>query len=450
MSLEIGLIRPLAVDLSTVRYLERELTQRRVRSMEFCADDEYPTYSLAGGISSMAIDKTSDDRYLLVGRGNGELLLHDLCLPAAKSRILACKRSTAQKIAHKFSISSMSWFSSDNGIFVTGAKDRKVIVWDTAAFKPVCTFLLSRSVNSVALSPIKNSYTGSLIACGTDSRTIRLCDMKSGAHSQVLAGHRASVQTCGFSPVSEYVVATGSADHSIRLWDLRRSGESACFANLDQHRVSENVLGKRKRKSVLDAQNTAHDGPVMALRFICGGNYLLSSGGERRLRLWTLKRDRDSDSSYRTESVYENLFVNYTRDSGVPTSSSGVFEVSDVACSHKATTVFHVLGTAGASVGVFDLLSGKAVPSKQLEHGHFMQITSLVLRESMQELYSAGQDGLILRWGHPTKPPDPDEYKTVPEQSVPIQSHMNPHDRDEGYSDWESAVDDDEFDLLDV
>jgi DNA excision repair protein ERCC-8 len=61
---------------------------------------------------------------------------------------------------------------------------------------------------------------------------MRLCDMKSGAFSHTLIGHKADVWTLAWSPRSEYMLASGSVDQTIRVWDIRRAG---CLMVLDQH-----------------------------------------------------------------------------------------------------------------------------------------------------------------------------------------------------------------------
>lgn len=46
-------------------------------------------------------------------------------------------------------------------------------------------------------------------------------------------GHREAVWAVEWSPSNEYLLATGSLDKSVRVWDIRRS--NSCLLVLDQH-----------------------------------------------------------------------------------------------------------------------------------------------------------------------------------------------------------------------
>lgn len=88
-----------------------------------------------------------------------------------------------------------------------------------------------------------------LIAVGSYEPLARLCDMRTGAYAQVLKGHSESVRACEWSPRSPYLLATGSADRTVRLWDIRRSGASACLMSLDmtgeEHEGDSSEVGRR-------------------------------------------------------------------------------------------------------------------------------------------------------------------------------------------------------------
>ena len=55
-----------------------------------------------------------------------------------------------------------------------------------------------------------------LIAVGSDSPQARLCDIRSGAFAHALSGHSEAVWACAWSPRSEFLLATGSADQTVR------------------------------------------------------------------------------------------------------------------------------------------------------------------------------------------------------------------------------------------
>lgn len=60
----------------------------------------------------------------------------------------------------------------------------------------------------------------------------RVWDMRTGRSIMALQGHVQGILTMDFSP-DGYHVATGSEDHSCRIWDLRKRG---CVYVLPAHK----------------------------------------------------------------------------------------------------------------------------------------------------------------------------------------------------------------------
>ena len=75
------------------------------------------------------------------------------------------------------------------------------------------------NVTSVAFSP-----DGRLLASGSYDNTVRLWDAATGAELRMLTGHTGSVRSVAFSPDGR-VLASGSRDRTVRLWDAATDAE---------------------------------------------------------------------------------------------------------------------------------------------------------------------------------------------------------------------------------
>jgi len=70
-------------------------------------------------------------------------------------------------------------------------------------------------VRAAAFSP-----DGLQLASGSGDHTLRLWDVMSGAPIALLEGHSHSVTSVAFSPGGS-LLASGSGDHTLRLWDVK-------------------------------------------------------------------------------------------------------------------------------------------------------------------------------------------------------------------------------------
>jgi hypothetical protein len=117
-------------------------------------------------------------------------------------------------------------------------------------------------VNAVAFS-----RDGKALASGSADHTIRLWDLASRRTSATLAAHSDAVTSVAFSPDWK-TLASGSADHTVRLWDLASRRTSATLA--------------------------AHSNAVTSVAFAPEGGLLASGGADRTARLWIVASRRNT------------------------------------------------------------------------------------------------------------------------------------------------------------
>lgn len=74
--------------------------------------------------------------------------------------------------------------------------------------------------NALAMSPCASNHY--LVAVSTAHNELKLMDLRTGMDTWILEGHRGAIVTAQWSPCEPHVLISGSADTSIRLWDIRK------------------------------------------------------------------------------------------------------------------------------------------------------------------------------------------------------------------------------------
>ena len=303
---------------------------------------------------------------------------------------------------HTSCVNSVQWYPVDSGCFVTAGNEGRIIVWDSNTLAAAIDFHFEENRVYKSLMP-KHPRSHCLIAAAMEDPGIRLCDMVSGSCVHTLIGNTKSVQTIAWSPRDEHVLVSGSADGSIRFFDIRRTG---AYMILDQNNAKPTMLdeaasialcnggirsdgsvassgGRRgcsnaRKRMRSDGQLTssnsakAHNGGITAVTFTTDGTQLMSAGADGRIRLW------DSITGL-------NTMVNY---SATPRLKEG----NEIAITSDSSTAF----IPGAwDIGVYDVRSGKELTPLR---GHFDRVNTAIMHPTEQTLYSGGGDSQILVW----------------------------------------------------
>ena len=168
---------------------------------------------------------------------------------------------------HMADVSGIS-FSPDGQTFATAASDT-VRLWDahTGTHKAIFSWDYSLVKGDAVINSVTFSPDGRTIAGGAYGQ-IQLWDVTTGGHRQTITGHKGRVDSflfkrvdsLTFSPDGRTLASCGSADQTIRLWDVATSQ--------------------------LEAILTGHTNAVLSAAFSPDGRTLASASQDQTVQLW--------------------------------------------------------------------------------------------------------------------------------------------------------------------
>ncbi len=172
--------------------------------------------------------------------------------------------STVREISSvpvEFSFVSGVAFSPDGRYVMSGSDNRTVKLWDVKTGQLVRTFQgYSSSVRSAVFSP-----DGKYLLTG-NGETLNLWDAQTGREVYAVKAHSDSVTSVAYSPDGRYAVS-GSWDKNIKLWEISTGKELRTFHG---HRDSINSVA-----------------------FSPDGRHVLSGSWDRTARIWEIATGRE-------------------------------------------------------------------------------------------------------------------------------------------------------------
>lgn len=173
----------------------------------------------------------------------------------------------------------LSWNPNVNGHLLSASDDHTICLWNINANVSSARNLDAMSVftghtavvEDVAWHLLHDSMFGSV---GDDKKLI-LWDTRQNSNKpqQAIDAHSAEVNCLSFNPYSEYILATGSADKTVALWDLRNTKMK--LHSFESH-----------KDEIFQVQWSPHNETILA-----------SSGTDRRLNVWDLSKIGEEQSA---------------------------------------------------------------------------------------------------------------------------------------------------------
>ncbi|MGB3208709.1 MAG: WD40 repeat domain-containing serine/threonine-protein kinase [Crinalium sp.] len=239
---------------------------------------------------------------------------------------------------------------------------------------------LFATVNTVAISP-----DGKLVASGSDDQTIVIWDLVTKKQVACLRGHKKSVRTIAFS-LTDKLLVSGSSDRTIKLWNLDNYQEILTFQG--------------------------HQQAVNSVLFTPDGTQIISGSADKTIKLWDIKTTeliatlkshhlavRDiayeatsnklaSASLDRTAKIWD-LNDNYEL---IQTFPHHAWAVNAIAISPNGKIL--ATGSDDNTIAIWDLANQNLL---RTINGHSWSVSSLVF-QSNSELISGSWDKTVKIW----------------------------------------------------
>jgi guanine nucleotide-binding protein G(I)/G(S)/G(T) subunit beta-1 len=195
-------------------------------------------------------------------------------------------------------------FLSDKEM-ITCSGDTTSILWDIDRGLPKMTFKgHTADVMNIALLTDRSTpgSATSFVTVGCDA-TSRIWDIRTGKCTRIFVGHDSDINAVDAFPSGE-AFATGSDDHSCRLYDLRADRELMRYANTDMAACVTSVSFSRSGRALFAAYDdtnviawdvlraeqsgvlAAHEERVSSLAVSPDGNALATASWDSMAKIW--------------------------------------------------------------------------------------------------------------------------------------------------------------------
>jgi WD40 repeat protein len=200
------------------------------------------------------------------------------------------------KKAHQGWIVTIS-FSPDGKIFASGGEDKIIHLWKVSNDESIKLKSLKGhfgSIDSIAFYPTLPNTINKLsyvIATGSEDNTVRLWNCNN-CECKILEGHRNRVRSVAFS-LNGQLLATGSEDCTIRLWNVSNINTPQPIGVLE-----------------------GHESRIWSVAFSLDGNILASCGEDETIRLWDINKLDTPPKILKIKRPYENMKITNTKGIG--------------------------------------------------------------------------------------------------------------------------------------
>ena len=281
----------------------------------------------------------------------------------------------------------------DSGAFLSSSYDHTLKGYDSNVLKPSVNFDIGAKIYSHSISPIAHHL---LVACASQQQAIRLVDLRTTASTHTLVGHTGdAVISAAWSPVHEFILASGGTDGTVRFWDVRRGNPMLGVLDMDDSTGIDGhdglgLIARRRERG------RAHTGPVNGLTWTQNGEHIVSVGHDEKIRVWETATAKNTLANF--GPTVRNTQLSARQPIVAPGSLTNIRD--DV-----------LLYPNDSDILMYELFEGRLlkkmkVPRPKLEeigkggrkHTSSSRVTAMSWRAHSVEFLTAQSDGTIHSW----------------------------------------------------